>query len=472
MDLLEAAIRDDASDGALDSASAVDIMTRVAAGLDGMDFDSRSLATESNFGDVGGGRGGGGGGGGGRRHGSDGGHDRYYDDDEGSVASSSVMMPAHPTPYEVWQEKHEHEIEDQTPRVKVMSGAEMDRVIDRLNSAGKKKQEVLALQQHKQIAEEIKTASFKPEINSKSRLINRENHVQRLPDRQDALLAARDAQLKKQREIKVERELSEMREFPDHVRSSQKSWERIKRRQNIQVKERERGQDHLQRYGDDKKTRMLQRRQIAHDAEDREATFQPQINSNSLRIHQKMMQEGRDARRGRKNRVVVGGMGTAEDPGHEEEVFRPKINTRSRKVPVDGDAFSRLYDQAMKGRARLDQREQQLVDKHVRGVRGVGSTRKAGHRQQDLDASGAGGQGGMFSPRSNARFDGTLDALSGVLSADAGELAHASAGAHDPRGPVKTVEYADNMHFIFDLFAIRWPAPPAPPPPPQQEYAY
>lgn len=458
MSLLEDAIRDEASvDDGLDTASARDIMTRVAAGLDGIDLDARSLATMSEYS-----AGGGGGGRGVHYDDMDDGYDDEHDDRyAASDVSSSVMLPAHPTPYEVWQEKHEGEIEDVAPRVKVMSGAEMDRVIDRLNSAGKKKQEVLALQQHKQIAEEIKTASFKPEINSKSRAINKENHVQRLPERQDALLAARDAQLKKQREIKVEKELAEMRDFPDHVSASQASWERIKRRQNIQVKERDRDSNHLQRYGEDKKTRMLQRRQIAHDHEDREATFMPQINSNSLRIHQRMVSENRDVRRGRKQRVVVGGKGTHEDPGHEEEVFKPKINSRSRKVPVDGDAFNRLYSSAMKTKARKELREQEVIDKHVRGVAGVGSTRKAGQRRADLKGSPA-TPGDAFSPRSHIKFDQSLSAVSGVLSASPGSVLQGGAGGFDGAGDgqparVSTVEYNDKMAFIFDLFATHWP---------------
>ena len=280
-------------------------------------------------------------------------------------------------------------------------------------------------------------------------------------ERQDALLAARDAQLKKQREIKVEKELAEMRDFPDHVSASQASWERIKRRQNIQVKERDRDSNHLQRYGEDKKTRMLQRRQIAHDHEDREATFMPQINSNSLRIHQRMVSENRDVRRGRKQRVVVGGKGTHEDPGHEEEVFKPKINSRSRKVPVDGDAFNRLYSSAMKTKARKELREQEVIDKHVRGVAGVGSTRKAGQRRADLKGSPA-TPGDAFSPRSHIKFDQSLSAVSGVLSASPGSVLQGGAGGFDGAGDgqparVSTVEYNDKMAFIFDLFATHWP---------------
>jgi hypothetical protein len=443
MQMLEDAISKDGVDG-MDTASAADIMAKVAAGLEGMDLNAPSLATESQFGgddDLGS-----------ESHYGGMDDDHHYDDydDDGSDLSSSVMLPAHPTPYEVWQEKHEHEMVGAAPKVKVLSGAEMDHVIDRLNSAGKKKQQVLALQQHKQIAEEIKTASFKPEINSKSRKINSENHVQRLPDRQDALLAARDAQLKKQRELKVEKELEEMRDFPDHVSASQSSWERIKRRQNIQVKERERSADHLMRYGEDKKTRMLQRRQIAHDSEDREATFMPQINSNSLRIHQKMMRQGRDVRRdhgARKKRVVVGGKGTAEDPGHEEEVFKPKINTRSRKVPVDGDAFTRLYDKAMVSKKKKDGAQRDIADKHIKGVAGIGSTRKAGMRGAALHSADS----VAATPTSSA----VLDAVSGVLHSDPSAVLNVSSGTKAAK--VHTVDYNDTMHFIFDSFATPWP---------------
>ena len=84
MAMLEDAIRDDASDG-MDTASAADIMAKVAAGLEGMDLNAPSLATESQYGgdDLGS-----------EEHDrSYGGmHDRDYDDyDDGSDLGSSVL---------------------------------------------------------------------------------------------------------------------------------------------------------------------------------------------------------------------------------------------------------------------------------------------------------------------------------------------------------------------------------------------
>ena len=163
-----------------------------------------------------------------------------------------------------------------------------------------------------------------------------------------------------------------------------------------------------------------------------------------------MMRQGRDVRRdhgARKKRVVVGGKGTAEDPGHEEEVFKPKINTRSRKVPVDGDAFTRLYDKAMVSKKKKDGVQRDIADKHIKGVAGVGSTRNAGMRGATLH----GADSVAATPTSSA----VLDAVSGVLHSDPSAVLNVSSGTKAAK--VHTVDYNDTMHFIFDSFATPWP---------------
>ena len=110
---------------------------------------------------------------------------------------------------------------------------------------------------------------------------------------------------------------------------------------------------------------------------------------------------------------------------------------------------------------RKELREQEVIDKHVRGVAGVGSTRKAGQRRADLKGSPA-TPGDAFSPRSHMKFDQSLSAVSGVLSASPGSVLQGGAGGFDGAGDgqparVSTVEYNDKMAFIFDLFATHWP---------------
>ena len=431
--MLEDALRDDRTD--IDNESTADLVSQIGRGLRGVNLNAPSLATESMYGDEYNDQS--------DDYGGDSGEDSY--DEMGDT--TSVQLPSYPTPYEVWQAKHS--TEDDIAMAKKLTKKEMKGVIHRLNQSGRKKQELLAQQQHKQIAEEIKNASFHPEINKKSRELNEQNHVQRLPDRQDALLAARDAQLKKQRELKVEKELGEMRDLPD-VQNSHESWRRIKARMNIVAGNNRRTTSDLLQYGDDKKQRLMQRRQIAHETEDREATFTPQINQHSLRLHQRMTREGRDVRRDQpsrigKKKVVVGGTGTAADPGHEEELFKPKINARSKAVPVDGAAHTRLYDRAMEKTRRKQDDEERLLDAHVKDVPGVGSTRKIGARETGTKLRATATKG---SPGGGVE----MDAVASILNASPGSLMASTEGAQ-----FTVVDYDEKMDFIFGLFNQEFP---------------
>ena len=84
-------------------------------------------------------------------------------------------------------------------------------------------------------------------------------------------------------------------------------------------------------------------------------------------------------------------LGTSHDPGHEEEVFKPKINPRSRAVATDrstgSDAYSRLYNQGMESTMRKRAKEAELVDQHVAGVPGVGTSRPLSMRTDEYTQS-------------------------------------------------------------------------------------
>jgi hypothetical protein len=411
-----------------------ELVTKMGRGVQDLDLNAPSLATMSvaDSRDFGGGR-----------------YDDFDDDDDDlSIADSNIQLPSYPTPYEVWQSKQQKgKSRKETLRLKKQ---DMDKVIARLNSSGRKKQEQLSEAQHRQIAEEIKNASFVPEINSKSRELNDQNHVQRLPDRQDALLAARDANLKKQRELKVEKELHHMQDGPD-VTASHDSWRRIKAKQHIMVNRDRRTVNDLLKYGEDRRTRQMQRRMIAHEDEDREATFSPQINQHSLRLHARMVKSGRDVRRdpnarSGKQRVIVGGTGTAHDPGHEEELFEPKINKRSKAVPTaGGKAHNRLYEQGLASTRRRQEREQVLMEATLKDVpqsayQTMNSTRKT---KQDTQ---------MQASQNEAEMD-----IMSVLNANATDV---MSGKYQTTNPdsVTEVEYNPKMDFIFQLFDAPVPA--------------
>jgi len=394
--------------------------------------------------------------------------------------NTTVQLPAYKTPYEVWEEKHKGGKQRAKATVTLTKQREKD-LISRLNESGRKKQELLALQQHKQIAEEIKNASFAPNINKKSRELNEQNQVKSLPERQDALLANRDAALKKQREGKVEKELKHMQDMPN-VAASHQSWARIKRKQNLMFNDKAnegRTVHDLLRYGEDKSLRASERRNIAHQEEDREATFHPQINQHSVRLHERMMRQGRDVRRDQpkrsgKKKVVVGGTGTAHDPGHEEEVFKPKINPRSRAVPTDKtsgpDAYSRLYNQGMESTMRKRAKEAEVIDQHVTGVPGVGTAPPLSMRTQEFSQSRRhGAAAGNVLTRAGGMDDdedamhaidmAQMSDVTAVLGAKPSALIGGQFGAATSSVSTFTaVDYNPKMAFIFTLFDENFPA--------------
>lgn len=113
--------------------------------------------------------------------------------------------------------------------------------------------------------------------------------------------------------------------------------------------------------------RNAQRKAILEDIEERDCTFTPQLNQNSLRMQMESRRNGKhfDAVTGQSVRthrgVVRGGFQTAADPGHEEEVFKPTICTRSTQAMSGrgGSIYNRLSE---KGR-------EQTMRKHNEHVR-------------------------------------------------------------------------------------------------------
>jgi hypothetical protein len=96
-----------------------------------------------------------------------------------------------------------------------------------------------------------------------------------------------------------------------------------------------------------KEQRNIKRSKMARDVEDREASFQPQINKKSLLINEELRRRGQVSRdevtkqscvtpnrNVRKNtrRAEKGPEGSRNDPGHEEEIFTPRITRLARKL--------------------------------------------------------------------------------------------------------------------------------------------
>jgi hypothetical protein len=131
-------------------------------------------------------------------------------------------------------------------------------------------------------------------------------------------------------------------------------------------------------------------RQRLLEKEEKELTFHPQLNTNTDKILDKMIKEGRAPRSKTKK------TGTAEDPGriccallclhfspshyyiichlldfcnklgHGEEVFSPKILSRSDNVKTEHpDVYKRLYTEAKRCAAKKNQNMSKLYEDKV-----------------------------------------------------------------------------------------------------------
>jgi len=157
-----------------------------------------------------------------------------------------------------------------------------------------------------------------------------------------------------------------------------------------------------------------------------------------------------------KKKVVVGGTGTSRDPGHEEEKFKPQINSRSKKVPVDGDPYTRLYDKALEKTRRKKEQETQLLDSYVQGIPGVGTTKRANERSNGIFSSTNGGNKSSQANGYDSHFNSSVNMVHSVLSADPSALL-SGVNQYSKQPSYTAIDYNPSMDFIFQLFGTSWP---------------
>jgi hypothetical protein len=290
----------------------------------------------------------------------------------------------------------------------VLTNEEWSHMVSRLNDASRRKQMFLLQAQHKQIKDELEGLTFTPAISGKSREMAL--NLKSLPDRVSALMRKRRAKLDSIRHEKAQEELKEATFKPRLNKWKPKSAATVGGRQptpasdgaNMTSTGASRSADqrmsHLLQYEMDRRLRQTQRRQLIEEMEDKELTFTPAINSNSVRIVDRMARERRQqaqdgglpqdaevsaaasgllqrtgtplspksSRAATKRALVAAmaataassgsgglslprGIGRSYLPGHEEETFHPRINPRSATLHRPGlddtDVYNRLYAQ-------------------------------------------------------------------------------------------------------------------------------
>jgi len=332
-----------------------------------------------------------------------------YSDGEGTeeyYPSVREMMGNRPLPVDLWRAAHES---SEAPREeRKLTTGEWEDLVDRLNESSKAKQAYLLQAQHRQIADELSGLTFTPHITKRSRELAAHNKA--LPERMAALLRRKKAKIDKVKHERARAELSEAT-FQPKLNTQKKHSSR-------------RRVGHLMKYEIERRIRQTQRKQILQEVEDRELTFSPQINPNSMRIVQRVTKERiskaeearqllakgdeaaaaeaaaaslgkttaraiqreqaavaastlaqveRQVKRGKLRRIPLGPVGLTMLPGHEEERFHPKVNERSRQVAVRNAQYGRnVYDRLYGHATELVKKKRGAAGKHGRSARSVG----------------------------------------------------------------------------------------------------
>ena len=296
--------------------------------------------------------------------------DDMYDDKEYNGQQLSrrgeqptTHLPHYPTPYELWKKAHEREEYEYT--APVLSEKKWDELVERLNDSAKEKQLALMRKQHQYIAEQLAGLNFSPHINRLSREMASENLKIYDKDRLDHVMKSKREKVEKARHQLAQEEIADCTFKPDLTNKAKKQSRTV---------------EDLMDYGNVKRLRMRQRRQFMQDLEDREHTFQPQVNQNSMRMVSKMQKQGRLLPVGGKR----GYKGTAQDPGHSEDTFSPKINKRSKAIQLKGNVYDRLYKSAKDRIEERNKAQEEYIQDHIKGVMVSplkGSYRKFGKTQ-------------------------------------------------------------------------------------------
>ena len=313
-------------------------------------------------------------------------------EDDYSPHGPTTQLAHYPTPFELWEKAHKPDQKAKSARVLTQKG--WDELVLRLNDSAKEKQLTLMRKQHQYIAEQLAGLNFSPHINRLSREMASENLKIYDKDRLDHVMKSKREKVEKARHQFEQDSIAECTFKPDLTAKAKRQTRTV---------------EDLMDYGHVKRLRMRQRRQFMQDLEDREHTFQPQVNENSMRMVKRMQREGR--------LLPVGGKraykGDSQDPGHSEDTFSPRINKRSKAIQLKGNVYDRLYKEAKSRTTQRNAVQEKYIHEHIKGV--------------------------MVSPLKSAlRADGR---------GKGGQLATV------PEGPMNIVRYKHKYAFILERFS-------------------
>jgi hypothetical protein len=294
-------------------------------------------------------------------------------EDDYSPHGPTTQLAHYPTPFELWEKAHKPDQKAKSARVLTQKG--WDELVLRLNDSAKEKQLTLMRKQHQYIAEQLSGLNFSPHINRYSRELASENLKIFDKDRLEHVMKSKRDKVEKSRHHFEQEAIAECTFKPELTAKA--------KRHNRTV-------DDLMDYGNVKRLRMRQRRQFVQDLEDREHTFQPQVNQNSMRMMERLKTKGRLRPAGGKR----GYRGDSNDPGHSEDTFSPKINRRSKSIQLKGNVYDRLYKSATEKIAIRNSTQEKYIQEHIKGVM-VSPLKGALHGNKELSSTNSAKQSGL-----------------------------------------------------------------------------
>lgn len=189
-----------------------------------------------------------------------------------------------PSPYEVWKKKNEKNYSP-TKGSKTLNSQQWDRLVEKMHKSNRSKQSTLVQEQNQGLAQELGGYQFKPYMNQHSLDLSatmKSIHL-RLPE----MISERKALLERKQRDKLAQEVADCSFVPQQhaAKTSNLYLKRMGRVKPVQPED-------LYQYDREKQRRKEVRKQIVREAEEREMTFHPHIGEKSLKIRERLKDQG------------------------------------------------------------------------------------------------------------------------------------------------------------------------------------
>ena len=257
--------------------------------------------------------------------------------------------PSRPKPYDVWADGGGNYYSNRAggPSTKKLSQKGWEDLLYHLNDSDAVKKKNLMRQHHKDLADELRQLSFKPELNKNSVLMA--SQIMPLSARRSNIIKAHEDYVSSRREASMKK-MMEGCTFKPSLQAGPTTNAYLEKAGMTR-----RTVDDYFKYEADVRVRRLQRKQKMDEVAGRELTFTPQLSRNSAIIHTKLKKTGKIAADPVTGQTLTRGRPaptyTTDDAGHEEETFEPNISSRSVSFKHSDSnsvsVYQRLYESGM-----------------------------------------------------------------------------------------------------------------------------